>query len=239
MTSETDLYADWDGAYVLGALSAGDRREFEQHLLTCERCTRAVGELAGVPGVLGLVPVDEALAIADVPAERADPTDDGPAQAPPVSLLARRARKDRGRRRVLLGAAAVALLVVGGAGGALVAQVSGGEGTPAVVASAETVRLAPVDASGVEADLTLHPEAWGTRVEWSCSYPPDYAVQGVEYELTLVDSSGERVRVATWTGGSSSTTTGLTATTSLTPETIASIEMSATSTSTTLASAVL
>lgn len=241
MTSETDPYTDWDGAYVLGALSAADRREYEQHLATCERCTRAVGELAGMPGVLGLVPADEALSITDAPPAIATLGDDGPLpapQAPPVLLLARRARKERGRQRVLLAAAAVVLLVAGGVAGALLPQVA--EREPAAVAvSVQSVSLAPVDASGVQADLTLEPTAWGTRLEWSCSYPPDYAVEGVEYDLTLVDRSGERVRVATWTGGTSTTTTGLTATTSLTPAEIGSIEMSATTLSTPLAAVTL
>lgn len=243
MTSETDPYGDWDGAYVLGALSAADRREYEQHLATCERCTRDVGELAGMPGVLGLVPADEALSISEelATATLGDDVPQPAPQAPPVSLLARRAWKERSRRRVLLAAAAVVLLVAGGVGGALLPQVVDRE--PAVVVAApqtpRSVRLAPVDASGVQADLTLEPTAWGTRLEWSCSYPPDYAVDGVEYDLTVVDRSGERVRVATWNGGASSITTGLTASTSLTPAEIGSIEMSATTLSTPLAAATL
>ena len=34
-------FAEWDSAYVLGALSPADRREYEEHLETCEQCRRS------------------------------------------------------------------------------------------------------------------------------------------------------------------------------------------------------
>ncbi|MBO1752578.1 zf-HC2 domain-containing protein [Actinotalea sp. BY-33] len=235
MSNETDPFADWDGAYVLGALSAGDRREYEQHLAVCDRCARAVGELAGLPGVLGLVPAEEAMAIEHGHAEPKAISDDG-GSPPPISLLARRARAVRTRRRVLMSAAAVVLLLAGGSVGSLLTQTSAPQTPQVVAAEAERVQLEPVDASGVSADLTMEQAAWGTRLEWTCSYPPGKAVDGREYELTLVDRAGERVRVATWTGGAYRTAYGLTATTSLTPEEIAGIEMSVATMLTPLAS---
>ncbi len=48
-------HAHEDGAYVLGALSPADRRDFDRHLPGCADCTRAVGGLAGLPGLLGLI----------------------------------------------------------------------------------------------------------------------------------------------------------------------------------------
>lgn len=47
-----DRYSDWDGAYVLGALSPAERHEYEQHLAGCPGCGAAVRELAGIPGLL-------------------------------------------------------------------------------------------------------------------------------------------------------------------------------------------
>ena len=41
-----DEFATWDGAYVLGALSPADRREYEAHLRVCER-VRRVGVRTG------------------------------------------------------------------------------------------------------------------------------------------------------------------------------------------------
>ena len=50
--SDPDRYLEWDGAYVLGALSSSERREYEQHLAGCAACQRAVSEFAGMPGLL-------------------------------------------------------------------------------------------------------------------------------------------------------------------------------------------
>ena len=46
MNPDHARFAEWDSAYVLGALSPSDRREFEEHLEICELCRRAVAELA-------------------------------------------------------------------------------------------------------------------------------------------------------------------------------------------------
>lgn len=237
MTHQTDPYADWDGAYVLGALSPDDRREYEQHLKTCELCSRAVGELAGIPGVLGLVEPLDALAVTGPAAQPSPPADDE--LAPPVSLLARRARTAQTRRRVLLVAAASALVLGGFATGTLVSQVSGEDQPPAVQALADEVRLQPVDGSGVQATLALQPAAWGTGLEWSCSYPEGRLVDGVTYELTLVSQTGERLTAATWTGGTTSTTTGLSASTALAPEEIARVELTTPASDVPLASVTL
>src|SRR5215510_7100522 len=48
-------YELWDGAYVLGSLSPAERREFEAHLDGCRECSRAVRDLAGLPGLLGRI----------------------------------------------------------------------------------------------------------------------------------------------------------------------------------------
>jgi len=45
-------YAMWDAAYVLGSLSATERREFETHLASCPDCRQAVAELRGMPALL-------------------------------------------------------------------------------------------------------------------------------------------------------------------------------------------
>src|SRR4029450_13226426 len=37
-----DKFAQWDAAYVLGALSPAERREFEEHLSSCKSCQAAV-----------------------------------------------------------------------------------------------------------------------------------------------------------------------------------------------------
>jgi len=88
-----DPFREWDAAYVLGALSASDRRAFEEHLRTCDACRTAVGELAGIPALLRTVPADEV-------------RDDGPAEDDDVVVelraVARAVHERRRRRRTVL-----------------------------------------------------------------------------------------------------------------------------------------
>ena len=42
MNPDHPRFADWDSAYVIGALSPAERREYEEHLETCETCRRSV-----------------------------------------------------------------------------------------------------------------------------------------------------------------------------------------------------
>jgi hypothetical protein len=55
----TDEFALYDAAYVLGALSPADRRDFEDHLKVCATCAGSVGELAGLPGLMSRVSIDQ------------------------------------------------------------------------------------------------------------------------------------------------------------------------------------
>ncbi len=48
-TGDDHHYAMWDAAYVLGALSAADRREFEAHLAGCPECRGPSPNSAGCP----------------------------------------------------------------------------------------------------------------------------------------------------------------------------------------------
>ena len=54
----TDEFAMYDAAYVLGALSPVERREFEDHLKVCAACASSVGELAGLPGLMSTVSIE-------------------------------------------------------------------------------------------------------------------------------------------------------------------------------------
>lgn len=64
-----EFFREWDAAYILGALTAEDRRAFEGHLETCEQCRAAVGELAPMPGLLARIrPQSQPIARAE-PAE--------------------------------------------------------------------------------------------------------------------------------------------------------------------------
>ena len=48
-------YEMWDAAYVLGALSDTDRREFEMHMAGCSSCRQAVAEFEAIAPMLSLL----------------------------------------------------------------------------------------------------------------------------------------------------------------------------------------
>jgi hypothetical protein len=230
-----DRYAEWDAAYVLGALSPSDRRVYERHLGECPACRAAVAELAGMPGLLStLSPAHAEALVAEAPGadpsggDRPDRSDAEPGTglAPVVSLasLAGAARRSRVRRRSLGAVAASALLVAGAVGGSVVAG-SGFFGPPdgpgttppsATVAGARTIELRPVGDADMRAELVVTPTTWGTSLRWSCHYPPTpgqrppdgtYApAEPIRYELVLVGRDGARTVAGTWSWSGGATT---------------------------------
>ena len=228
--SDDDQYRDWDAAYVLGALSAEDRRTFEEHLRTCDACRAAVAELAGMPGLLRMVPAQEALSGVDELAG---------GEVVQLAALAHSARRVRRRRIVALVGAAAVLLVVGGLAGAYLAP-STPQAPTAVQTPNQTTDLVlePVGDVAVTADLTLEKKGWGTRIDWECTYPADAWPDGdgPTYELVLVDDTGERTVVATWLARNAGAR-GLGASSSILTEDIRSVEIRVVGADTPLASA--
>ncbi|MCL1869015.1 MAG: zf-HC2 domain-containing protein [Promicromonosporaceae bacterium] len=229
----TDKYADWDAAYVLGALDPAERREYAAHLETCEECRTAVAGLAAIPPLLAAVPAPSPAA--DLPRS---------ADVVPFARLAAAARRSRRRRRTGLVATAAGVAIVAGIGGGLLGTTSDGGGatppTPSISAppsNARTVELTPPGgATGMHATLTATPTVWGTRLEWSCRYegvttglygPGTTATGPVTYQLVLVDRAGGRSVAATWTT-SSPTAEGLGASSALPVTDLARIEITVT-----------
>src|ERR1700747_530147 len=115
-TYGSDRYAMWDAAYVLGSLSASDRREFEAHMANCPACREAVADLSGVPALLSRLDREEVAAI-DESGRVAESSSETPALSPELlpSLLAT-VRWRRRRTRVatwVASSAAAAVLGVG------------------------------------------------------------------------------------------------------------------------------
>ncbi|MEV8178709.1 zf-HC2 domain-containing protein [Cellulosimicrobium funkei] len=228
MTATPDPYREWDAAYVLGALSPRDRRAFEQHLATCAACREAVAELAGMPGILGMLTAEHADALVD------DARTDHPAEASggaggavvPLAVVAASARRRRTRRRSLLSVAAVGLVVAGAAGGAAATR-SDDVPPPATTGTTATTQVAlePVGGADVRAELTLTPASWGTRLDWSCSYPAGVWEDGATYELVLVDDDGTRSVVATWSSTEAGSSSGLGASSAVPVDGIARLEL--------------
>jgi anti-sigma factor RsiW len=123
------------GAYVLGALDPVERARFEEHLEACPTCREELVQLAGLPGLLSRVSIEEAL---DPPSAARSPA--------------------HRRRLAALGSAAAVAAV---AAALILALVTGDDtGSPSrpqtVVASSQR--------TGVSAMMALRPARWGTEV---------------------------------------------------------------------------
>jgi hypothetical protein len=226
--STHDEYADWDAAYVLGALSVSERREYEEHLAGCSACRGAVAELAGMPGLLAQLPAGEVLAM-----DHGGALGDGDADLldlePPASLMpALPTRVTRpGRRRWLAPlAAAAAALLIGGVGGYAVSTAghdgsptpgssstsgSGGRGGP--VAAPGRLAFTAVEPSLMTAVVDVVPIANGTELRVECQYARSTGGTGssagtggsgtgdyrIDYAIWVVDRAGRATELRDWT----------------------------------------
>jgi hypothetical protein len=192
MNSDHARFAQWDAAYVLGALSATDRHAYEEHLATCAECTRAVSEVAPTVGLLSRVPAP--LAFAD---EKAGP--DAARRGQLVSIAGRRARRRRGWW--VAGTVAAAVLVVGAV--AVPLAITAASDTGAVYA------LADLADAPLEASVRLTDAGWGTRIDLVCRYSGevlDAPDGGWPYALAVVDAEGASTTLSTWRAEPGSTT---------------------------------
>jgi hypothetical protein len=211
---------------VLGALSDVERREFEGHLSTCLTCHRAVGELAGMPALLGQLNRDDVESI-----DESGRLDGGvhPLRPQVLGSLLATVRRRRRRARLLTwtgGCAAAAAVAIG----LFVAvRPSPVAPAPAPQANASTVSMTPVKISPLTATVSLVSHSWGTGIEMNCIYgaePVDSLHDGGGDELAMVavGRDGSHAQLATWVGH-----TGVTASpagsTSLPIDQIASVQI--------------
>ena len=221
----TDGIHEWDGAYVLGALSPEDRRLFEAHLAECSACSRSVRQLAGLPGLLGRLDRDEAVALRDLPDDDALRHE---VHAPDRAAgVAKRVRRRRRRARLLAAAALVVVLIGGSAAGWTVVRGLQPDAGRDVAAAEHT--LTAVGASHLTADLTVTPVGWGTRLDWSCDYRAPGGQHAEEYaptsySLVVTTDTGATSTVATWTSDAGEAK-GLVAATAIPMDTIASVDI--------------
>jgi hypothetical protein len=202
-----DKFAQWDAAYVLGALSPAERREFEEHLASCPACQAAVSELAALPGLLAQVsPADAAmLSLADDTAGYVESPElsaapaDGIDQGPPPSLFPKMIKTVRTRRRrvvaAVAGIAAAVLLVIGG--------VAGGTGLlPLGPDAPRRVAFSPVVPTAITAVADVIPGQDGTQIKVECVYAevndPRPGSGHETYSIFVVDRSGHASEIKEW-----------------------------------------
>jgi hypothetical protein len=205
-------YEMWDGAYVLGSLSPAERREFEAHLDGCETCSRAVRDLAGLPGLLGRIGPD----VFDEPE---------PEPVPETLLprLSRAVRRSQQRRTWLTAGIAAAAAVAVTTGGVLALDHHDTGPNVATPPTSSTTVAPPVGQAmrnvsqgrdPMVASVALTKVGWGTKVDLSCSYPSSaITYEGGSYALVVHTANGKTERVATWNGlpGKTMHVTGATA----------------------------
>jgi hypothetical protein len=193
MPHEPDPYLQWDGAYVLGALSSSERREFERHLTGCRVCQRAVSELAGMPGLLSQVaPEDAALLTADVESIVEEP----PPEFMPDVLA--RIRRRRERLLVGIGSIAAALVLLFGGLGVLVSRGV----IPIMSQGTYRVAFSSVVPNNITAVVDVTPGASETHLQLECQYarPPGMMPGGSdgEYAIWVRDRSGNERELYAW-----------------------------------------
>lgn len=197
-----DAYATWDAAYVLGALSSAERREYEAHLETCGRCRTAVAEISGMPALLAMLDAGDVEALAS---EEAPP----PLRPELRQQVIDRVRWRRRRGRILTMSAvgvAAAMLAVGLVIAIRPEMVGLQTGTTEV--TAQNLPMTKVADTPFSATVALNGFAWGTRIDMACSYGQwsgGGAAPPSNLGMVVVGRDGSRSQVATWLGLSGAT----------------------------------
>jgi hypothetical protein len=197
-----DRYATWDAAYVLGSLTSNERREYEAHLETCERCRSAVAEISGVPALLAMLDLEDVRAL-DEEAEATPPL-----RPEVLDSVLDKVRWRRRRSRWLTSAAvgvAAALLAVGVVI-AIRPEIVGLENSApqATVQGMEMTKVAPTP---INATISLTGYGWGTRIDMACTYG-DWGQRDAPPQnlgMVVVGRDGSHTQVATWLGLSGAT----------------------------------
>lgn len=226
-----DPFSDWDAAYVLGALSIDERREFERHFATCTHCATAVAELAGIPGILSKI--DTATAVALASASSDGQVDDSRQEPDLVQKLARlvgeQQRRTRRRLSVGMAAAAAVLIVFGILAGTAIHSPTHLDTSTSNVATGTEVSMAPLQVNVMTATMRVTSKPWGTRFDWSCKYVGTWSARysPKSYDLVITNTSGQKITIATWSSAGPNAT-GLAATSNLPIADIRTIEIRAT-----------
>lgn len=184
-----DRYAMWDAAYVLGSLSAAERREFETHMAHCRPCREAVADLSGVPALLSQLDRDEVAAI----------DESGPAPEMSEELLPSLLATVRWRRRRtrvvtwVASAAAAAVLAIG-----VFVGLEGWSSTPAQQVTASAEPMAQVGTTLLTSSVQVSNQHWGTSINLKCVCLAPLNAHHDRLAMVVVGRDGSQTRLATW-----------------------------------------
>jgi hypothetical protein len=212
-------FADWDAAYVLGALSPADRRAFETHVEQCDLCRAAIADMAPTIGLLSRVASERAQSMLAPAPAAATAMAEGPDAASRERVIEAGVRRSRrGRGWWIGGLTAAAAVIV-----AVVVIVTGAILPPA---PAQVVALEPIADVPVTATVELTGVAWGTRIDMVCRYgeTDGQGDEGWPYALVVTAVDGTTSEVSSWQALPGATAR-VSAGTALDPDEIASVEI--------------
>jgi hypothetical protein len=213
-----DDLAEWDAAYVLGALSLEDRRTYEGYLAANPARAAELTEFAGMPGILNALSRDEAVALTDLAG--VPPTQNQPDNV--ASLAHAAAKRQQRTRRTWLAAtvaSAAAFLIAGGIVGATV--------FPQSAAPPQTVAMQamqPTPRGGLTAELAVTEKKWGTELNWACQYTKDWSRNVASYDIVVTKHDGVQQTVGSWKPAGDEAT-GLSAATSIPTSQIRTVDI--------------
>ncbi len=213
-----DDLAEWDAAYILGALSLEDRRTYENYLAANPGRAAELTDLAGMPGILNALSRDEAVALTDLAG--APPAQDRPDNIASLAQAAAK-RQQRSRRTWLTTAvaAAAALAITGGVVGANVFPRS-----PAPVQAVAMQAMQPTPRGGLTAELAVTQKKWGTELNWACQYTKDWSRNVDSYDIVVTTHDGIQSAVGSWKPAGDEAT-GLSAATSIPTSQIRTVDI--------------
>jgi predicted anti-sigma-YlaC factor YlaD len=185
------------GVYVVGAIDPAERAAVDAHLSHCPECREELAGLAGLPALLGRVPV------ADV--ERMMRGDDV-LEEPPAelldSLLAQVSVRRRARRwRTFAATAAAAVIAIGGGIAVGDAVVSNSGSSQHVTAPSAELATGSNAATGVNAAVYYTTSASGMSMKVQASG----IAPGTHCQFWVNTKAGQNVLAGTWTVDAPST----------------------------------
>lgn len=188
------------GGYVLGALDATEAAVVRGHLAACPRCRAAHEELTPLPRLLSNLSAEDAEGSADAAGAVDDPSEFQAAGVERTLWRVCGERRDARRRRLVAMGVAAALVVVVGFGGWAASRWALGQSPSPPMAGGsaaigEAVKWTAADDNRtVDAEVTMVPVPWGTRV--------DLVLRGVERgklcHLVIVDNDGLEWSAGSW-----------------------------------------
>ena len=214
------------GVYVLGAIDPAERAVVDDHLSQCDDCREELAGLAGLPALLGRVPLDDAERLALDDTELRDLEE--PSAELLDSLLGRISARRRTRRwRGLVAAAAAAVIAVGaGIGGGMLIM----HGQGARPSAEHPVKQQPTEfvmgsnpETHVTAAVSYTQRSSGTTMKVLVTGIPN----GTRCEFWLRTSSGARIQVASWTVNGDNATSWYGASSPVAAATVQSFEITA------------